>query len=62
VRKGGERVPVRFALTPVRNTAGAHAGFLMVTRDMSETLAAQEQVRKLRAEVEAMRRGDPTAV
>ena len=52
VRKGGGRFRSSVAIVPVKNSYGGPAGYLMVTRDLSELTEARDALRKAQAELE----------
>jgi rsbT co-antagonist protein RsbR len=51
VRKGSVRFWANLILTPVRDEAEGHVGFVMVTRDLTERLERQRMVEKQRDEI-----------
>jgi PAS domain S-box-containing protein len=57
VRKGGARFQASLAVTPLQHASGAAAGFLMVVEDVTERVAADEQIRRLRAELDQVKGG-----
>jgi PAS domain S-box-containing protein len=46
VRKNGERFLAQAALTPRFNAAGERTGYLLVSKDISDVMALEEQVRR----------------
>jgi PAS domain S-box-containing protein len=62
VRKDGSRFWANVVITPVYDAAGAHLGFAKVTRDLTERVRMEEQLRQLSAHVEQARENDRAAL
>jgi PAS domain S-box-containing protein len=52
VRKGGEAIYVSLSASPIRNAKGEIVGISTITRDMSERIRAEEEIRRLNSQLE----------
>jgi PAS domain S-box-containing protein len=52
IRKDGQAIYVSLSASPIRNAKGEIVGISTITRDMSERIHAEEEIRRLNAELE----------
>jgi light-regulated signal transduction histidine kinase (bacteriophytochrome) len=52
LRKNGDKFTARVVLTPRRDAAGKPVGFLLISKDISDEMQAESEIRKLNEELE----------